>query len=172
MTGRICSKVAVPAAALMLAAIGAVAALNTATGAAAGTSARVRVVHRSFDEPKETTHVSGLGPGCPAFVGRLIERRHLVITGYERGDRAHVSTVADATVRLIPDDPAAVSYRGTYRELQVGKFADHGHRTVHSTTFTLGQVRGSDGTSFETVEDARIWHDSDGRLHHTESFHC
>jgi hypothetical protein len=143
-----------------------------AAGAAPRTTARAHAVHMSYDEPKTVTHVSGLGPGCPTFVGRLVERRHLTITGYERGDRAHISTVADATVRLVPDDPTAVSYRGTYRELQVGTFVHHGHDTVRSTTFTLGHVHGSDGTSFDTVEDARVWHDRAGHLRHTDSFHC
>lgn len=175
MAGVIGRRATAGAVALMLGATGAVTAAHTTAGAADAAprpAARVHVLHRSFDEPKVTTHVPGLGPGCPPFVGRLVERRHLVITGYERNDRARVSTVADATVRLVPDDPSAVSYRGTYRELQVGVFADHGHRTVRSTTFTLGHVRGSDGASFETVEDARIWHDRNGHAHRTDSFHC
>jgi hypothetical protein len=143
-----------------------------ATGVAPRTTPRARVVHVSYTEPKVVTHVSDLGPGCPPFAGRLIERRHLVMTGYERGERARVSTVADATIRLVPDDPSAVSYRGTYRELQIGTFTNNGHRTVRSSTFTLGHVRGADGTSFRTVEEARIWHDRDGHVHRADSFHC
>ncbi len=130
------------------------------------------LVHRSFDEPRMVTPVQGLGPGCPDFVGRLVERRHLVQSGYVRGARARISTVVDARVRLIPDDDSAASYRGSYRSLQVGVFDRGGKRTVRSTTLTLGHLRGDDGAAFSTVEDARVRRDGAGHVHRTDSFHC
>lgn len=158
-----------------------VAAVLTASGAgpaAAGDHHRDRgrdrgqVVHRVFDEPTISTHVDGLGPGCPDFVGRLVEKRHLVQSGYLRGRRARISTVVNATVRLLPDDETAVGYRGTYRSVQVGTFSRDGQRTIRSTTFTLGRLRGEDGSSFGTVEDARVWRDSDGHVHRSDTLHC
>ncbi len=156
----------------------AVAAVVTAVATVAGSATAVgspprpTLIHQSYDERPVSTHVDGLGPGCPDFIGTLTERRHLVVSGYERGDTARVSTEVTATVTLDPDDPAGVSYQGRYRSLQVGTFAHHGHLDRKVATFTLGRVRGSDGSEFATVEEARTWHGADGRVHRRDEFHC
>lgn len=158
-------------------ALGGVAVLISGQPADATSHARradtgTKVIQQSRQEPTVVTRVHGLGRGCPDFVGRLIEHRHLVISGYQRATVAHASTLVNATVELVPTDSSAVSYSGGYRSLQIGVFSHGGYRTERSTTFTLGHLHGTDGSTFRTIEDDRIWRDKSGRTHHTDDFHC
>jgi hypothetical protein len=151
-------------------AIAAGAALAVAPAYAGG--GHTRIVQRSFDEPPTSTPVRGLGPGCPDFVGTLVERRHLTQSGYIRHDVAHVSTVATATVTLKPGAAGAVSYAGSYREVQAGVFLHRGHLTRSASEITVAHLRGSDGSAYETVEVKHTWRGKDGKQHTTDDFHC
>jgi hypothetical protein len=152
------------AAAVGLAAVGALVAVPAYAG-----GGHVRIVQRSFDERPVVTRVAhGLGPGCPDFTGTLTERRHVTQSGFVRpGGVAHISTVVTATVTLEPARAGDVSYRGSYRSVQAGVFLHHGHLVRNASTLTVGTVRGSDGSSFGTVE---VKHTSHG--HTTDEFHC
>lgn len=163
----------------VLATIGIAAGSGAATGSSASSASstssgrhRPTLIHQTYDERPIATHLNGLGPGCPDFTGTMTERRHLVVSGYRRGDTVRVSTEVTATVTLVPDDPATVSYRGRYRSVQIGTFGNHGRRDDKVATFTLGHVRGSDGSAFGTIEEARTWRDSTGRAHQSDRFHC
>jgi hypothetical protein len=150
--------------------LGLVAAVAAAPAYAGGS--HTRIVNRTYDERPTVTQLNGLGPGCPDFVGTFTERRHVTQSGYIRHDVAHIGTVATATVTLRPAAAGAVSYAGSYREVQKGVFLHHGHLTRSQSDITVGHIRGSDGSTYETVEVKHTWRGKDGREHTTDTFHC
>lgn len=128
----------------------------------------------SFDEPVSVMHVDGLGRGCPAFTGSLVENRHLDITGWVRDDgAAHALTAVAATVALVPDDTGAVSYSGGYTAHQTGSFTAGGDDDRVVTTTTHGLITGTDGSSYRISEVAHFALDGNGDVRAWfDKFHC
>jgi len=154
-----------------------VAAVATALGCAtpaAFAASPVQHLSMSFDEPVSVMHVDGLGRGCPAFTGSLVENRHLDISGWVRDDgAAHALTVVDASVALVPDDPGAVSYSGGYTAHQTGSFTAGGDDDRVVTTVTHGVISGTDGTSYRISEVAHLALDGNGGARAWfDKFHC
>jgi hypothetical protein len=128
----------------------------------------------SFDEPVSVMHVDGLGRGCPAFTGNLVENRHLAITGWVRDDgAAHALTVVTATVALVPDEAGAVSYSGGYAARQTGSFTAGGEDDRVVTTTTHGLINGTDGSSYKISEVAHFSVDGKGDVRAWfDKLHC
>lgn len=154
-----------------------VAAVATALGCAtpaAYAASPVDHLSMSFDEPVSVTHLDGLGRGCPAFTGSLVENRHLDITGWVRDDgAAHAITLVTATVSLVPDETSAVSYSGGYTARQTGSFTAGGDDDRVVTTTTHGVITGTDGSSYRIGEVAHFALDGDGNVRSWfDKFHC
>lgn len=128
----------------------------------------------SFDEPVSVMHVDGLGRGCPAFTGSLVENRHLEITGWFRDDgAAQARTVATATVALVPDETEAVSYSGGYTAHQTGSFTAGGDDDRVVTTTTHGRISGTDGSSYRISEVVHFSLDGNAAVRTSfDKFHC
>ena len=154
-----------------------VAAVATALGCAtpaAFAASPVDHFSMSFDEPVSITHVDGLGRGCPAFTGNLVEDRHLEITGWLRDDgAAHALTLVTATVSLVPDEGGAVSYTGGYVGRQTGSFTGGGEDDRVVTTTTHGLIDGTDGSSYKISEVAHFSLDGTGDVRAWfDKLHC
>jgi hypothetical protein len=157
--------------ALVVAAVAA--ALGFATPAAFAASP-VHHLSMSFDEPVSVMHVDGLGRGCPAFTGFLVENRHLDISGWVRDDgAAHALTVVDASVALVPDDAGAVSYSGGYTAHQTGSFTAGGDDDRVVTTVTHGRITGTDGSAYKISEVVHFALDGNGTVRSSfDKFRC
>ena len=154
-----------------------VAAVTTAIGCATPAAFAASPVHHlsmSFDEPVSVMHVDGLGRGCPAFSGSLVENRHLDITGWVRDDgAAHALTDVTATVALVPDEASDVSYSGGYTAHQTGSFTAGGDDDRVVTTVTHGAISGTDGSSYKISEVAHFALDGNGDVRAWfDKFHC
>lgn len=154
-----------------------VAVVATALGCTAPTAfadSPVEHLSMSFDEPVSVMHVDGLGRGCPAFTGSLVENRHLEITGWVRDDgAAHARTVVTATVALVPDESGAVAYSGGYTAGQTGSFTAGGDDDRVVTTVTHGVISGTDGSSYRISEVAHFALDGNGDVRAWfDKFHC
>ena len=145
-----------------------------ATGAAAASYADSPLLHMSYDEPPVATDINGLGPGCPAFTGALVENRHLEITGFfkDNGD-AYARTFVSATVTLTSVDAADPSYTGSYTSRQTGVFTDFGNDDRQVTTTTHGQIDGSNGSSYGLDAVVHFSVDGNGVVRSwVDDFHC
>lgn len=106
----------------------------------------------SFDE-QASSHLDGLGRGCPAFSGTLLEQRHDELAGIVQADgTVHGRTTATASAQLVPDDPADTSYTGGYSFHQTGTFVAGGTEDKVVTSVVHGTFTGSDGSSFHYTE--------------------
>jgi hypothetical protein len=145
-----------------------------ATGAATASYADSPLLHMSFDEEPVSTVIGGLGPGCPAFTGTLVENRHLEITGFFRdGGAAYARTFVSATVTLTPADAGDPSYTGSYVSRQTGAFADYGESDRQVTTTTHGRIEGSDGSSYGLDAVVHFSVDGNGVVRAwVDDFHC
>jgi hypothetical protein len=118
----------------------------------------------SFDE-SASTPVDGLGPGCPAFSGTLLEQRHNELTGVILPDgTVHGRTTATSEAVLVPDAPGAVSYSGGYVLHQSGTFADGGEDGTVVTSTVHGTMTGSDGSTFRLTEVVHVAVSHDGSV--------
>lgn len=127
----------------------------------------------SFDE-SASSHVDGLGVGCPAFVGTLVEYRHDELAGILLADgTVHGRTYATSVATLLPDDPAATSYTGSYVLRETGTYADGGEDDWVETATASGTLSGSDGSSwrFEEVVHLSVSHDGTVRAS-SDRMHC
>jgi hypothetical protein len=140
------------------------AAVVVAAGVAAPAQAATPRQHLSFDE-SATTSIAGLGRGCPAFTGTLREQRHLEIDVLLRPDgTAQAHTLATATVDLVPEDPDATSYSGSYTQRQTGSFTNSGDDDRVVSTTMAGRLEGSDGSSYPISEVVHFSVDAQGTV--------
>lgn len=118
----------------------------------------------SFDEPA-SSHLAGLGSGCPAFTGTLLEQRHNELAGVMLPDgTVHARTTAASEVVLVPDDAGAVSYRGGYVLHQSGTFTDGGEDDTVVTSTVHGTMTGSNGSAFRLTEVVHFSVSHDGTV--------
>lgn len=112
------------------------------------------VQHLTFALDEDVaTHVEAIGPGCPSFVGVLVEHRHDDLAGVMLADgTVHGRTTATARVELVPDDRTATSYAGAYTAHQTGTYRDGGAQDSVVTSVTHGTITGSDGSTYRVHE--------------------
>ena len=140
----------------------AVAALTMVAGPAMAAGGQQRI-----DNPwteLDVSHVDGIGPGCPTFVGTLAEDLTGRDVGFMSADGvAHVHTTVQGVVTLTPDGLNAPSYRGSYAMVQTGSYPDEGLGTKVMTRTVNGTLAGSDGTSYSMHETLHLITDGQGR---------
>lgn len=139
----------------------AMAAFAVAAAPAVADSGRQRI-----DNPwteQDVTQVDGIGPGCPAFTGTLVEDLTGRDVGFLTADGiAHVHTTVEGQVTLSPDANSAPSYRGSYTMIQTGTYPDDGADTRVMTRTVNGTITGSDGTSYDLHETLHLSVDGRG----------
>lgn len=154
--------------------MGAVVAAATCLAAPSYAESGVQHLTFTYDEDPVSTHVNGLGAGCPDFTGTLEEDRHLHLSGIMKPDgSAHATTDVTATVTLTPDDPSAVCYTGSYTQHQTGFFVDEGRGDRVVTTTTHGVITGADGSTRPLDEVVHLSLDAHGAVRATfDRFRC
>jgi hypothetical protein len=142
-------------------------AVATLTGVPAYADSGAQHYTFSFDEVA-TSHVDGLGAGCPAFVGTMTEQRHDELAGTEvAGGTVHGRTLATSLVTLTPDDPSAVSYTGGYVFRETGTYVNDGADDWIETATVRGSLSGSDGSAYRLTEVVHLSVSHDGTVRAT-----
>lgn len=118
----------------------------------------------SFDEVA-TSHVDGLGAGCPDFTGTMQEYRHDELSGVMLANgTVHGRTLATSRISLVPDDPDAASYTGSVVYRETGTYVNGGEDDWRETATVHGMLTGDDGSRFRVTEVMHLSVDAHGTV--------